>query len=1162
MPRGYRHLQVSFAGGEMSPEMWSRHDDARFRNGAGRLLNFISNPRGAASRRPGFALVREAKDSTRAVRLFSFRYSQDQTLVLEMSRATVDARDIGYIRFHTQGATLLQPRPDNYRTHKTASAINFGTDEWTVGAHDFQTGDPIVFTMEATTEVVTFDTATNEVVTTTSPHNYQIDAAVLFRSSSALPAEIEAGRIYYILATPAPTATRFAIAAKRGGQQITFATAGSGTHKVACMPNPMSEFIDVNKTYYAINRSGTTIAIAGTKADAIANNAFNYVTPSDGSVPDLDINIHYDYRNGSVVIHTVGGQDRPFYCRKAPWGTPGSPIVYIDDHNDHPPTNLIYWVGQPGFSSTVTFTAGTDVVNWATHPLSNGDPITFTTTGSLAGTGITAGQVYYVRNAAAGTFQLSESLPGPILDILGAGTGTHTAFGNGIYEVPHDYAESALFEINTTQSGDVLTLVHQDRNVAELRRLGAAYWVLAGVAFNSAIVAPGGVEVTTFGGLGLGVTGVTAASPAVLTTASAHQFALGEKVMVQDLSSDISDGHYIVNSSTTPTLTLKTFESGALVNSAVGGVGAVPRIRPSGYAEDWLETYVVTALLENDEESPPGVETTAVNNLLVDGAYNTIAWDPVSNAERYRVYRSVDGLFGFIGETTAPTTTFTDDNIAPDLSITPPLPDNSLSVSAFVTFNSTTDVVNWTAHGLEAGAPVLFDTNNALPSGLTYGVTYYVLNPMDDTFQLATSPTSETAVVLGSAGSGVHVGVSGFWPSSVCYFEGRRVFGGARLRPQDFWMTASGTERSLRYHIPILASDRIQGRIAGRQRAEIRHAIPASHLLLLTDTAEYRITPLNDDSLTPGSIAARAPTHIGTSTVAPVLVNNVVLYPASRGGHVRELAFQDGIWDYLTGNVSLRAAHLFDNFSIVEMDHSQAPYSVVWAVSSTGSLLGFTYIPEEQVAGWHEHTIDGTVESVAVVSEGMEDRVYIVAKRGSTRFVERMGSQYVDAIADCFYVDNGITYDGAAVSSLYVPHLAGGSVVYLADGIPGTGTVSAGGVLTLATAASTVHVGVAYTSDLQTIPLGMQVDAAFGTGRTKNINELWARVYRSGAFQVGPVAGALSDSPAPTAGTLLTQLVQITPYGDWNDEGQVWLRQASPLPLIVAGLTLEVASGG
>lgn len=94
-----RTLQRSFSGGEISPEMFGRNDDAKYQSGLARCRNFITKPQGPAENRPGFAFVRAVKDSTKKVRLIPFTYSTTQTMVIEMGP--------GYFRFHTQGATLM-----------------------------------------------------------------------------------------------------------------------------------------------------------------------------------------------------------------------------------------------------------------------------------------------------------------------------------------------------------------------------------------------------------------------------------------------------------------------------------------------------------------------------------------------------------------------------------------------------------------------------------------------------------------------------------------------------------------------------------------------------------------------------------------------------------------------------------------------------------------------------------------------------------------------------------------------------------------------------------------------------------------------------------------------------------------------------------------------
>ena len=54
--------------------------------------------------------------------------------------------------------------------------------------------------------------------------------------------------------------------------------------------------------------------------------------------------------------------------------------------------------------------------------------------------------------------------------------------------------------------------------------------------------------------------------------------------------------------------------------------------------------------------------------------YITISWTPVENALEYNIYRSVNGIFGYVG--TSNTTSFVDNNIEPDLSSCAPVHTN------------------------------------------------------------------------------------------------------------------------------------------------------------------------------------------------------------------------------------------------------------------------------------------------------------------------------------------------------------------------------------------------------------------------------------------------------------------------------------------------------
>ncbi|MDD3884559.1 MAG: hypothetical protein PHW66_06440 [Gallionella sp.] len=590
-------------------------------------------------------------------------------------------------------------------------------------------------------------------------------------------------------------------------------------------------------------------------------------------------------------------------------------------------------------------------------------------------------------------------------------------------------------------------------------------------------------------------------------------------------------------------------------------------------------SYVVTAVAADGfTESAPSAVATCTNNLFTTGRWNTIAWGAVAGAIRYNIYKQQGGLYGYIGQTTA--LSIKDENIAPDLGKTP--------------------------------------------------------------------PTYET--VFASAGN---------YPSAVSYFEQRRVFAGTINQPQNIWMTRSGTESAMSYSLPIRDDDRIAFRVAAREANTIRHVVPLTQLLLLTSSAEWRVSPINSDAITPTTISVRPQSYVGASNVQPVIINNNVIYVAARGGHMRELAYSWQANGFITGDISLRAPHLFDGMDIVDMAYAKAPMPVVWAVRNDGKLLGLTYVPEQQIGAWHWHDTDGLFESCCVVAEGNEDVLYVAVQRTIngvvTRYIERIASRRFAAAEDAFFVDSGLTYDGTNTAATTVTlsggvtwaagepltltasavlfafpattdigdairitdvnsviytctitacasttgvtvecdkdipaalqgvatvawsfarnvisglgHLEGKTVSILADGAVHPQRIVTAGSITLDQEAVKVQIGLPITADLQTLPVAAQIDGSFGQGRFKNVNKMWLRVYRSSGIFVGPNADYLTEAkqrttePYGAPPALKSEEIPMVLTPSWADSGQVFVRQADPLPLTVVSMTAEVALG-
>jgi hypothetical protein len=1207
MARQLRTVARSFSGGELGPEMHGRIDDLKFQNGAAQLRNMISKPQGPAFRRPGTRLVRQAGESANRVRLLPFRFSGDQTMVLELGRRdTLDGvtlgRSLGYIRFHTQGKTLLYDTPRAY-----VAPLNFtpamvsatqGTSIATFSSSLQVAGTPFgvnslvgetVWHVNGTgmsTGVVLSNTSNT--ITLTAPWTGGTPATGTFVHGNGI---IDFG-VPHLLLT---------------GDPIVFTKSGGSLPAWGSIAGP-TELLQLTQ-YFVVKIDSTRIKIAASYAAALVANVLTWAGAGAGTSGQLKL--HFAYQPGDLV-HWDQLLNANYYCMVVPWL----------DHLDHAPL----------------------VTPWSD---------------------------YWARLPA-----------------------------DGVYEIPHFWADQDLFDVNFGgQTGDVLRLFHPSYRPLALSRVSATKWTLAEITMNTNLAAPSGLAANVTGGAAIAVVSGNNGT-ARLQLASNHEFLQGDPVRVTGLSlappdgCSIPDGRYVVNepppgAGTVSYLGLRQVNGGAAVvvqtaASLPTGGHATPMVRPVSLSGDDVSAYVVTSVDSKGAESLPTAPVFAVNNLrAVAGSYNTLSWNAVTGAIRYRVYKAdtayetspgsgifaARGLYGFVGEVdAAAATSFVDDDIAPDLGRSPPLFDQSMALVQTVTFDTGNNLVLCTNHGLLEGTPVIFTTSGVLPAPLVQGDRFYVLNPTANAYQLASSPGGTSLSITTGLMTGTHAARTGAWPGAGCTFDQRQVFAGPRMQRKLVRMTHSGTETDLSYHLPVMDSDRISFDVAA-QEGMIRHAVDLGHLLLLGDTAEFRVSPLNSDAITPSSISVRAQSYTGSSTVPPALVNGSVLFAAARGGHVYEGSFQ-GLQPqtarFLPTDISLRAAHLFDHETIVQQAFQRAPLPIDWLVSSSGKLLGFTYVPEEAVGAWHWMDTPGTFESVCVVSEGSEDRVYVVVRRTiagqDLRFVEQLGALRQPAkVADSYFVDCGLTFDGrntspvrvsisggaswnagelvtvnsdspgifrtgspspdlgawlvvtgpdgqpvtleitavttiqqctARVRSRNVPvslrpptplipvavtswafaratfsvgHLEGESPQILADGLVQPGQKVVGGVLTLGTPAQVVHIGLKASPTLRTLPVVLQVDG-YGQGRRKNVSQAWVKVVASGRFLIGVVGGKANpardtDGNELLPGVLNTAQVSAGVPGDWSDDGQIELTMDDPLPLTVTQLVLGVVPG-
>ena len=438
--------------------------------------------------------------------------------------------------------------------------------------------------------------------------------------------------------------------------------------------------------------------------------------------------------------------------------------------------------------------------------------------------------------------------------------------------------------------------------------------------------------------------------------------------------------------------------------------------------------------------------------------------------------------------------------------------------------------------------------------------------------------TKPTVVITATQGSGASatatVSTTPDYPQAVTYFEQRRVFASTPTQPQVIWMSKTGTESNFSYCIPIRSDDRVKFKIASRERHEIFHLVPLNRLLVFTEAGEWVVTSSSSDAITPNSVQVKSQAFIGANMVMPLVVNNSILYAAQRGGHIRELGYNYNAGGYITGDVSIRCPQLFDQYNVLDSAFSRAPYPIAWFTSTSGSLLGFTYVPDQQIGAWHEHTTDGRFESVTSVSEGDVDAVYCVVQRhingADVRFVERMADRDKANLSDAFFVDCGATYRGDATTVVTgLTWLEGETVAILADGAEKPRQTVKDGTITLDVEARVVTVGLPIDAKITTLPAIVPLQTGGDAGSNqKNVSSVFMRVYKTSGIYVGPEDGELieykqrTDEDLGSPPDVLSGGVSIDIEPEWNDTGSVTVSQEAPLPITILSISLDMELGG
>ena len=122
-------IKTNWTAGELSKDLFGRVDITKYQNGAETVENFIVQPHGGITRRPGTRFVKQVKTSSAKTRLIPFEFSTTQAYVIEFGNL--------YVRFYKDQGSILEA------TVAISAATRASPCVVTANSHGYSNGDEI-----------------------------------------------------------------------------------------------------------------------------------------------------------------------------------------------------------------------------------------------------------------------------------------------------------------------------------------------------------------------------------------------------------------------------------------------------------------------------------------------------------------------------------------------------------------------------------------------------------------------------------------------------------------------------------------------------------------------------------------------------------------------------------------------------------------------------------------------------------------------------------------------------------------------------------------------------------------------------------------------------------------------------------------------------------
>jgi hypothetical protein len=238
------------------------------------------------------------------------------------------------------------------------------------------------------------------------------------------------------------------------------------------------------------------------------------------------------------------------------------------------------------------------------------------------------------------------------------------------------------------------------------------------------------------------------------------------------------------------------------------------------------------------------------------------------------------------------------------------------------------------------------------------------------------------------------------FPTGIVFHENRLCFSATPVETQSFWMSktddyvnfepTSVGEVTAAEALQVADDAGIRQTLASGEINAIEWMSSSQGLFIGTVGGPFAVTSAGA-AITPADISVKKQNNYGSSFLSPVTIGSSTLYVSRNNRQIRELVFNFDTDNFKSSNITVVAEHIFRQGSgAVDVAYQQLPNSVLWYCLGDGQLIGMTYLRDQQIIGFHNHSLGGEFLDTTSITSGF----IVIGKR--YQIVNNVGADFTD----------------------------------------------------------------------------------------------------------------------------------------------------------------------